>query len=474
MSDHAQTLLAAIIPHRRDLLIVAMQHLQPEHFRDLVLKNIFQLLEKYYDIAGDVMPAKTLSELLTKQDVDETKQVRYEQAFGEMVEMIVPDHEFRYAISALKDARSQQLTGEALVTGYEILERGVEIDGEMLKGQEAARQYGYTEFAKIDKLNFAEASPEGDIRMEQAEVLQDYADRKAGKHKTGCIMTGIPSIDRVTGGFQNGELILLCGFTGQGKSQAVTQTGWHAAVEQGKNTLIVTSETVRPHVRRRIVARHSRLPQFGLQGGLNVRDIRDGTLSLEEEEVLRAVTDDLRTNPAYGHIDVKQFPRGGTFSYFEASCRRIGEQWPIDLIIDDYLALKKPDRRRQTAREEYDDILQDAKVFATSFYSGRGVPFMSPWQMSRSAYTAALQSGGYQLASLSETSQAEKSPDHLWSLLRLPDNPNEVKVQCLKNRDGDTPEPFMVQVDYRNAYLGERGNVLSEDGMDMSSLLEMT
>lgn len=456
-SDYARTVLAGIIPDRRDLWLYAQHHLDPEHFGDSKTsetRKIFELLERYYDITGDVLPQATLTDLLARSDTDESKQLLYEQLYADLVAYKPAEHEFRYAVDALKDLRSKQRTGEAIATSFEILERGVELQDRKHKGHQDARDYLYSELGAIDKLNNHEAAPEGDIRLERDEMLAEYAAKKAGESGIG-ILSGVPSIDLVTGGFQAGELALIAAYTGNGKSQLLTQTCWDVAVEQGKNFLMATSETVRDQVRRRLVARHSRLPQFGYPKGLNVRDIRDATLDAQSEKVFQDVLEDLNYNSSYGKMYTCQVPRGATLGYVEQKMKRQGELWEIHMVGIDYLALLKPDRRRDNNREELNDILKDSKVLATSFYSGKGVPILSPWQMSQKAFKEALLAGQYQLANLADTSEAEKTPDQIIALLHTDDNPNVTKTQFLKNRDGEIPPAFTLSVDYRNAYLGE-------------------
>lgn len=455
MADAASQVLAAIVPNRRDLLIHALHHLSPEHFRLEIQRSIFNLLSKYFDVAGDVLPASTLADLLERQGVDEAKSLIYEETYAELIATPVAEHEYKYAVDALKDKRAQHLTGEAITTAFEVLENGTDVEGVPLKGHEAARSYLYARLGDIDRLNHQESAPEGDIRREAADILQDYADRKAGKSSSG-VLSGIPGIDTINGGFQNGELVLVCAYTAQGKSQLCTQTAWDAAVVQGKNVYFATSETIRVQVRRRLIARHSRLPQFGLKDGLNVRDIRDGTLDEKGEQILQAVVQDLDKNPTYGRIHIAQIPRGATPGFLEARMKRQAEQWEIQLAVCDSINLLKADRPRGKRQEELNDILQDVKVLATSFYDGEGIPLLSPWQMSQNAFTAAKSGGLYKLANLADTSEAEKSADQIISILRYDDAPLEAKLQFLKNRDGEIPEPFTVSVDYRNAYLGQK------------------
>lgn len=470
MIDHDKVVLGAIIPDRKDLMLYAMQHVEAEHFRTTTTKNLWKMLERYYDVALGIMTKKTLSDLLGRSEqVDAAKVLLYEEAYEECVGMEVADHEFRYSVDALKDLKAKELTGETIATAFEILERGAEVGRDRLEGHIDARQYAYAQFAEIDRLNNTESAPEGDIRHEADEILKEYQDRKAGKTGIG-VLSGIGSIDHATGGFQRGELSLIAAFTNHGKTQFCCQTAWHTSVKQGKNVFFATSETVRGTVRRRIIARHSRLPQFEYPQGLNSTDIRDGTLSPKEEQILKDVVHDLDKNPNYGRLYIAQIPRGATLSYLEARMNRQGMTWDIDLGVVDALMLLKPDRHRGSEREEFNDILRDAKVFATSFQEGRGVPMVSPWQIRRESYLEALRTGFYGLASLSDTSEAEKSSDQIVSLLGMPENKAEVVLQFLKMRDGEIPTPVTLQTDFRNAYLADKSTNSLSNGFSLANL----
>lgn len=470
MKDHAREVLAGIIPDRRDHLLYAMQHLETDHFREEAERNIFVMLERYYNAAAGVLPRNTLTDLLERSNVDAAKSLLYEELFDEIAGMVVADHEFRYAVDALKDLRAEQMTGEAITAAYEILERGAEVNGTTMQGHKEAREYAYGEFAKIDHLNHVEAAPEGDMRHEVQDVLQEYADIKSGKIGQG-VLTGIETIDNATGGFRNGELCLICAYTGQGKSMLTTQTAWHAAVQQGVNVFFATSETVRSTVRRRIIARHSRLPQFENPRGLNSTKIKNGALDPKEEEIFHAVVHDLDTNPNYGKIYIAQIPRGATLAFMEARFARQAVQWDVGLCVVDYLALLKPERNRTNEREEFNAILRDGKTFAVSANEGKGVPFVSPWQIKQTEYKEAMKTGTYGLASLSDTSEAEKSSDQIISILRMPETPKRATLQFLKMRDGDTPQPVDVETDYRSTYIGDQES--GGDDMDLDSLMSM-
>lgn len=299
------------------------------------------------------------------------------------------------------------------------------------------------------------------MKNEFSELMEDYAkvktDRLAGR--TIGIKTGVEEIDRKVGGFQPGELVLVIGYSSDGKSSFAVQCAWSAAIEQGKNVVFLTTETLRNQIRRKILSRHSKLPQFGLPDGLNSWDLKSGTLTEDQEHRYQDVVRDLTKNPAYGHLYVAQVPRAATLASIDMRLHRIQRQFSIDFIVLDYLALLTSELRRVTTREELALLLKGAKLLSVNFDNGRGVPFLTPWQVNRESRDRAEQDGRYSLQSTSETSEATNSPDIILSMLAKAENHSrftDVTMQVLKYRDGETANGIVVETDYATSYFRSR------------------
>lgn len=485
-SEHAQVVLAAIIPDRRDLLVQALTFLTPEHFPEPPQANLFKFLTLYSDrTGGAVIPQKYLSDLL--QTVETGKALLYEELWNVAAETTVSDDEFVWSMDQLRDEAAKQATGEALTEAMEILRTGIQEGPDTIKGHAEARQRVLESFQEIDREVTRQDAPEGDMRDELSEMLDDYAQAKAARLAGTAqgIRTGVAELDRKIGGFQRGELILYAGYSSDGKSSFAVQTAWSAAVEQGKNVVFLTTETLRKQIRRKIQARHSKLPQFGLPDGLNSWDLKSGTLPEELERPLTEVTRDLARNPAYGRLWITQVPRSATLASLDQRLHRIQKQFDIDLVIMDYLALIQSGLRRQTTREELAALLKEAKLLAVNFNNGRGVPFISPWQVSRQAREQAETDGMYTSKALSETAEATNSSDIIVGLLAPTDNTNrytDVTFQVLKNRDGETANGITVEADYATSAFRSRtvpgmddfrrGGGADPLGDDLASLLD--
>lgn len=459
-SEHGQQVLSAILPKRRDLLDVALRRLTAKHFPEKTQANLFTMLERYAGVTGAVMPEKYLSDLLSKRDTGQAQ--LYVETYQTYSAIEVEDSEFHWSVQQLRELAAEQSTKEVITDALEVVVKGKELEGgEVLRGHLDARSYLLERFADIDRELTMQEAPEGDMREEESDILSDYAERKKARldgTSTG-IQFGIRDLDDKIGGMQRGELILAAGYSSDGKSTLCVQAAWSAAVEQGKNVLFLTTETLRPQIRRKILSRHSLLPQFNIPDGLNSRALKNGTLTPGEEQKFQDIVHDLAKNPNYGRVYIVQVPRSSTIGSLEQRMYRISREFDIDLVIMDYLALLVSDRRRQTTREELAAIMREAKQVATTFQDGRGVPLMSPWQVSREARTDAERLGQYTTRALSETAEATNSADIIISLLAPTDNTDrraEVTMQVLKNRDGETANGLMVDVDYATSAFRSR------------------
>lgn len=146
----------------------------------------------------------------------------------------------------------------------------------------------------------------------------------------------------------------------------------------------------------------------------------------------------------------------------EARLLRVRRQFPVDLLVIDYLALLRSERRRESDREELGSIIKAAKQLATTFDDGRGVPVISPWQVNRSSKEAAAKAGMYTTAALAETAEATNSSDVIVSLLEPEDNTSrfaDLRAQVLKNRDGETHNSIPLMVDYATSMFRDKQEV---------------
>jgi replicative DNA helicase len=453
--DFSKLVLGAILPDNLNLADRAISQLTDVHFPDAQYRTLFLLVERYIESYGGILSRKQLEDILSAQKVDAGKVALYTEMYDSLAKLSVPDDEFRWAIDQLKELAAERQTAEAITGGMEILHRGAKNSrGEDVIGHSDARAYVLEKFSDIDRELAAQDSPEGDSRQEADEIWEEINNPKS----VAGIKFGIRPLDNVMGGNQNGELNLIVGYTNSGKSMLASgQLPWSAAIEQGKNVVIVTTETLRPQIRRRLISRHSRHPMFGLDKGINSKDLHRGFeyLPANQRKILPDIIDDYTNNPNYGKLVIVQAPRSATISSVENRVIRYQREFQVDLVVIDSINLLRADRRYPSKREELASMIIEAKQFATTFDNGRGVPVISPWQAGREAWKQAQEKGYYDTSALSETHESSTSADGIITILEpVGEVGREVnmKVQMAKHRDGEKANAMDIGVDYATAY----------------------
>jgi replicative DNA helicase len=437
----------------------ALREVNEEHFSETAHKALFVLLRRYADQARGIMPRAVLEDFL--RDQEPGRVLYYTELYDGLAAQRPTASEFRHSLAQLRELAADKRTGEALAQGMQILRGGVRGEkGEELRGHADARSYVLSAFAEVERAAVA-SSPEGDAGREARDILKAYAAARE-HYVTGTIpgvSTGIPQLDkRLGGGIYRGQLVLVAAPTSAGKTAVCVQLGWDATVQQGKNLVYFTSETLREEVRQRLLARHSMLPKFGAcsgsDPGLNTRDLRAGSLPEEKHALLRAVLTDWEGNPDYGRRYIVQVPRGATLPVLESRLAAISRQFIPDLVVIDYLALLRPERARRDRREDLSGILIDAKEAARSFGDGLGVPVVSPWQVSREGERAARENRHFSLSALAESAESSNSADIVLALLDLdPDDDSNgrrvpLQLDVLKNRSGERGGSLRLTADY--------------------------
>jgi len=142
-----------------------------------------------------------------------------------------------------------------------------------------------------------------------------------GGRVADAVPTGFPSIDRaIGGGLRRGELVVLGGDVGSGKSALAQAIALHGA-QTGYRTTYLTSELAPERVHERLLA---------MEGRARVDDLRNGTLGEIARAELGAVALRLRDAlPAVGRV-----PAGGVAALVDAIGGHGGTEWPALLVID--------------------------------------------------------------------------------------------------------------------------------------------
>jgi replicative DNA helicase len=139
-----------------------------------------------------------------------------------------------------------------------------------------------------------------------------------GAPNADTIATGFPSLDRVLGGgVRRGDLVVLGGDVGSGKSALALAMALRAA-ESGRNVAYFSGEMTRERVMERVLA---------IEGRVRIDDLRQGTL----DEVARAGAGAAAVRLREWLPRIERLPTGGAAALEE----RIDRGWGLDLLVVD-------------------------------------------------------------------------------------------------------------------------------------------
>lgn len=148
----------------------------------------------------------------------------------------------------------------------------------------------------------------------------DNPDERAG------VLSGFFDLDDLTGGFQDGDLIVMAGRPSMGKTSLAMNVAEHAAIEQNLPVLVISLEMQADQLTRRTI---------GSVAKVNQEHIKSGNLSDEEWGRVTDAMEKMR-----GHVLDVLDDGGCTIASIRAVARRVARKHKkLGLIVVDYLQL---------------------------------------------------------------------------------------------------------------------------------------
>ena len=183
--------------------------------------------------------------------------------------------------------------------------------------------------------------------VERIDVLYN---RESGNDITG-VPTGFIDLDRMTSGFQPGDLIIVAGRPSMGKTAFAVNIGEHVAIESGLPVAIFSMEMGGVQLAMRMLGSVGRLDQHRLRTG-----------RLADEDWPRLTHAIQKMNDAQLYID--ESPALNSIE-LRARARRLARQCSkLGLIIVDYLQLMSPNSMGENRATEISEISRSLKALA--------------------------------------------------------------------------------------------------------------
>lgn len=238
----------------------------------------------------------------------------------------------------------------------------------------------------------------GEVVQDQLEDISQKAENRSGI--TG-LASGFIGLDRLTGGFQKSDLILVAARPSMGKTAFVLNIAQYAAAEQGKKVAFFSLEMSKEQLAKRLLCATALIDSHQLQTGqIN---------SSEEWNALINAASRLYKAPLF----IDDTP-GITIAEMRSKARRLQAEHGLDLIVVDYLQLMqgRGGKMNENRQQEISEISRSLKGLARELK----VPVIALSQLSRSVESR--QDKRPMLSDLRESGSLEQDADIVAFLYR--------------------------------------------------------
>lgn len=205
------------------------------------------------------------------------------------------------------------------------------------------------------------------VRLE--DLLQPVMDDIETASQRGGVMTGLPTgftdLDRLTNGLHPGQLIVIAGRPGLGKSTLGLDIARACAVHADIAVCVYSLEMSQMEITSRVLSAETRVP---------LHHLRTGTMGEEDWLKLARRMGQISEAPLF--VDDSAH---ATFADIRSKARRLAHRHDIKLIVVDYLQLMSSTRRTESRQQEVSDLSRGLKLLAKEL----GIPIIAISQLNR-------------------------------------------------------------------------------------------
>lgn len=243
-------------------------------------------------------------------------------------------------------------------------------------------------------INISESGDAEEIRSVAKTVMEDAVKAMALPSGVNGVPTGLSDVDKVTGGWQKSDLIILAARPGMGKTALVTTCARNAAVMFEEPVAIFSLEMSAEQLVQRLIVGESSIPD------LTTSKFKKGRISEEEYHIISKKINKLVDS----NILIDDTP-GLSILQLRSKAKKLMLKHKIKMIIIDYLQLMQGSGKGNR-EQEISEISRGLKMLAKEL----DIPVIALSQLSRAVETR----GGDkrpQLSDLRESGSLEQDAD---------------------------------------------------------------
>jgi len=390
--DAEQSLLGALLLDNAGIDIAA-QRLKPEHFSVRGNATIYEVICNLYQEGAVADPPSVIAELRQRKLLDMVGGVEYINSLW--MQVVSPGNIDHYIQSIYEGYEKRELLRIADSVKQRIHEGAADVDE-------------IVELVEKEIFDLTQERKTGDFNHLGAvlpEILSEiYTRAREGRGPRG-VRTGFPELDRMTGGLQKSDLIILAARPSVGKTALAMNIALNVALgringitphlEEGLPVGIFSLEMSTEQIGQRLLASLARVSMSVLRGGMKI--------DAGKEESLNKAAELLKKAPV--HIDDTPNP---TVLELRSKARRLKSREPnLALIVVDYLQLMHLGGRVENRQQEVAEITRSLKALAREL----DIPILALSQLSRQVEQRKGKNSKPVLSDLRESGAIEQDAD---------------------------------------------------------------
>lgn len=394
-------------------LVTASEVLVPEDFYHSAHKIIFETMQTLNDQRKAIDTITVAEELANKNLLDDVGGIMYITEIASAVPTAANVAFYAGIVAEKSVLRRLIRTATKIVEdGYTREDEVAELLGEAEKQiMEVAARKNSSDFKHIKG-----------VLVETYDHVEQLQNRKGDV--TG-IPTGFRDLDRLTAGFQRGDLIIVAARPSVGKTAFALNVAQAVGTKTDENVAIFSLEMGAEQLVMRMLC---------AEGNIDAQVLRTGALTTEDWSKLTLAMGTLSRAGIY--IDDSA---GIRVNDIRAKCRRLKQEHGLGMILIDYLQLiQGPGKSGQNRQQEVSDISRALKGLARELE----VPVIALSQLSRGVEQR--QDKRPMMSDLRESGSIEQDADIVAFLYREDyydketEDANTIEIIVAKQRNGPT------------------------------------
>lgn len=411
-NTEAEQCLLGCLMLDKDAIIKVVDSIKSEDFYSGKHQDVFQAMVELYEKSDPIDIVSVSARLKERNKLDDIGGAAYLSSLINTVPTAT--HVANYAKIVRQKKILRDLISASEEIGLSAFNEVEEVDVLLDKAEKAVFGIGQRSLSQV-------FLPIREILSDTFERLDELS-KNAGKMRG--VPTGFTDLDKVLGGLQKSDLIILAARPSMGKTSLALDIARNVAVMENQPVGLFSLEMSKDQLADRLLASLA---------NINLWNMRNGRLTSDDYSRLQHAMGSLSDAPLYiddaGSVNILQM---------RAMARRLQANKGLSLIVIDYLQLMEPMNKFQSPVQQVTENSRALKMLAKEL----NVPVLVLSQLSRAVESRVPQIP--RLADLRESGAIEQDADVVMMIYREDKynenslNKNIAKVLIEKHRNGPT------------------------------------